>query len=221
MDQIIEHQDEAGCRQQLSPQSSRLHAPTMAGTGVIPTNANVAPSINASQIYQMPTSNLVPSHVRSTSEVILPNYRVSSERQFNQPTQHFTNHMINASNQGSINTHMAAYNNGNNIDNTNFPVLGHSQHMPINNSDSHLNIQQEILGTNAQVLIHSDSQKSLDELFDMNLTQNAIPLRQRNLPNSFFNPTPSSNIVSGANHSRSMSYHDASGIHQYNNLNGN
>lgn len=47
------------------------------------------------------------------------------------------------------------------------------------------------------IRIHSDSQQSLDQLF--NPTQNTVPLRNRNLPLSFFNPSVRNDIMESSN----------------------
>lgn len=66
------------------------------------------------------------------------------------------------------------------------------------------------VGPSEYVLVHSDSQKSLDQLFDLNVPQGSVPLRNRNLPNSFFqHPANSAHLHSNGNssaHQRSTSF---------------
>lgn len=52
-----------------------------------------------------------------------------------------------------------------------------------NNPDRRQNIDQGGI-----IRIYSDSQQSLDRLFNLNHAQSTVPLRRRNLPASFFNP---------------------------------
>lgn len=66
----------------------------------------------------------------------------------------------------------------------------------------------------AEIVYHGDSQKSLDQLFDLDLPTKTVPLRNRNLPNSFFNPSNSQasspttpTFAARNNHARSTSFH--------------
>jgi hypothetical protein len=60
------------------------------------------------------------------------------------------------------------------------------------------------------IRIHSDSQQSLDQLFNPTLTS-SVPLRNRNLPSSFFNPSVKTHengnhVLANNLHSRSISF---------------
>lgn len=91
-------------------------------------------------------------------------------------------------------------------------TLDHSQSTPtvINISDG---------SSKGYIRIHPNSQTILNKLFDSNATETSIPLRQRNLPPSFFKPTLNSNsITDGINGNRisfrSTSYDVIGGANQ-------
>lgn len=88
----------------------------------------------------------------------------------------------------------------------------------VGQSGSQLPISIPEESSNGIIRIHSDSQQSLDRLFNPAQSGNSVPLRQRNLPSSFFNPTPVSNLSSNTNvasyqnkHCRSTSYNFMNG----------
>lgn len=91
-----------------------------------------------------------------------------------QETMYFSNN--NNNNSGAANNNMSPTTNGN-------QQRPQSFHLRSTSFDV---IRSE--PTNGIIRIHSDSQQSLDRLFNPSTTQATVPLRNRNLPASFFNP---------------------------------
>lgn len=80
------------------------------------------------------------------------------------------------------------------------------------NQTSQLPISIPDDSSNGVILIHSDSQQSLDRLFNPQ-GEPTVPLRQRNLPSSFFNPNDRSSVMPNQNlHHRSTSYNFAGNL---------
>lgn len=128
-------------------------------------------------------------HLRSASECIngvAPNIQLNNQ-QPNNNNRHFQERQFNTQH----------FNNNDN------------QNRNLDNGNANLaDADTNPYGNTSHVLIHSDSQRSLDQLFDLNTSQNSVPLRNRNLPNSFFNPSTSQSSLNNVprSHSRSTSF---------------